>query len=115
MANDDGFPGIGDLRGAAALSWGADCVEHLSHQVGDTANGDVAACVRFARKYVQDRVYDPAEAWSLAKAARRARRKLGLTVGRVAGTAFDVGLRLAGVPYQDVYRPPGQFPPRCSS
>jgi hypothetical protein len=90
MSREEAFAAVDDLKGSAALSWAADCVEHLARQVGDTANNDIAACVRLARKYAQDRLYDSAAAHSLSKAARRARRRLSVGVGAIFGTALDV-------------------------
>ncbi len=71
---------------AAALSWAADCVEHLAHDVGgislvgvtvepsEEIEQAVAACVAFARKYASERRYDAAAAEELDGAVSDAQK-----------------------------------------
>ena len=94
MDDENTFALLDDLKGSAALSWAADCVEHVAQQVGDTANHDVAASVGMARKYAYDRCFDSAAAHALSTALAKAHRKL--SAGRVLGGAITfVGGALA--------------------
>ncbi len=71
MSDDPRFDVLDELSGTAALGFAADAVEHLSQQIGDTPDGDVAAVVAFARSYAQSRQYDAENAHALLGAVKR--------------------------------------------
>jgi hypothetical protein len=87
MSEKDTFEACDALHWKAALSWAADCVEHLSERVGDTPNGEVASCVTLARNYAQSGEYDSEHAPALASEVKRARTKLSVGGGGDAMSA----------------------------
>jgi hypothetical protein len=78
MIGERAFDPTEDLHWTAALSWAADCVEHLAERVGDTPANEIAACVAVARTYAQTRQFDASEARKLASSVRSARWRMAL-------------------------------------
>ena len=90
MSDEDIFAATDTLHWTAALSWAADCVEHLSERVGDTPKQEVASCVALARNYAQSGAYDTEQAPALASAVRRARKKASIGGGEVVSTVMGL-------------------------
>jgi hypothetical protein len=92
MSDETTFAATDTLHWTAVLSWGADCVEHLSERVGDTAKGEVASAVALARSYAQSGNYDTEKTPTLASALGRARKKSWFS-GDIVGAVMDVFVR----------------------
>ena len=76
----------------ALLTWAADCVDHALSQVGDTDNGNVAACVQFARNRAQTRSYDKDTAIRLASETELLHRQLSRSTKKKGGKAVLAAL-----------------------